>query len=739
MRLRRILDVAAGVALVSLASVGYHRVFDGWTFLVRFAGTAIVAAVLVALLTRGLLSRRWAVAVLVVGLLPVEMYFALGDTLVLGLPTTDTASALWDGLGHGWADALSSFLPLSDPSPVTVLLVAMVYAAAVVTTVLIMHTDGVLPPVLPSLVLYGFSLPLGAPAPDSRLLIVAALIAGVLGLVLLRANPVGTGGATQVARADADFQPRRRLGRVLLVGGPMIVLATLIGVGLGTLVGLGRTDDPFDPRDRRDEDVAEEAVIHPLDRFKDVIAQDPPVSAFVVSILGTGDLAEVPRVSYAAFDAYDGRVWSTTDRYERHDELLPEDASLRDDREQLTLSFERFDPDLGPYLPVVGRPNRIVDLSPVRFGEQSGTVLAPATLSAPVVMVVDVIRPGDAELGAVEAESNEIYDSLRTLPDGVSNTIAELAAEVSADADSAAQELQALREHLETQTRFDPAAPSGYSAGQVEAFLTGDQPGTQVHYATGMALMARALGFPARVVVGWELPPDLPPGTTTLEVTSADHAVWAEVRLADGLGWQALEVTPNDSGEPLEAAPGTTVPAGELGGVRPTPQQAAPGQILPEAEPESNSLSPWLVPVGLVGFALLWVVTFGALIMVSKRRRRRQRRRANTPTERIIGAWVDSGDRLVETGVGLHPRLTITEVVAAGGVRLGDETVDALREMLPAVGACAYAADAPTPEAADRAWDLADLFRRDLSSSRSMFRGVVAGLNPRPLLRNRGR
>ncbi|MDH3705304.1 MAG: transglutaminase-like domain-containing protein, partial [Acidimicrobiia bacterium] len=561
------------------------------------------------------------------------------------------------------------------------------------------------------------------------------LIVAILGMLMLRANPAP--GRSPVARADADFQPRRRLARVALIGGPMIVVAGLLGLGVAAAL---EDDDPFDPRERRSEAIDDQTVTNPLDGFKAVAATDPPDVHFELTVVGGGDAAAIDRVTLAVLDEYDGRVWRTTDRFEQFDEELPGDDTLRDASVTFTLTVGGFGRGLGPYFPVVGRPVQIVDVSPVRFGERSGTMLAPESSdSTPVVEVVEVVTPVASDTLGPDPDTS--YDDLRTLPAGLSTVVPDLVAELTADTADESGQLDALRGYLETSTIFDSDAPSGHAAGQIDAFLVDEAPGNEVHYATAMALMARAAGYPARVVVGWDLGEvDLAGADGVAEVSSAEYDVWAEVRLADGLGWQAVRVTPSDSGEVLaDNAPGTTVPAGQLGGVQPTPFRAAPGQLLPEGEQESDSLSPWLIPLALAGFAFAWIAVFAVLILVAKRARRRRRRRAPTPSERIQGAWVDSGDRLVETGVAVEPQFTLSETVAAGQVRLGDETVEALRDLVPEVGACAYGQDPPSSEAADRAWSLADEFRRDLRGSRSIVRTAVASVDPRPLLRNNNR
>lgn len=737
MRLRPLLDVLAGVALVVVGCVGYHRVFEGWSFLIRFGAAAVVAAALVALFTRGLLSRWWAVAAVAGALIPLQIVLVLSDTVQSGLPTGDTVSGLRDGFVDGWTDALNDFLPLADPSAVTVLLIAMVYAAAASTTALILHTDRVVPTVVPAVLLYALSLPLGAPAPDTSVLLVAGLIAAVLAVILLRSNPDGGAARHGVVRADDDFTPRRPLGRVTLLGGPMIVLVTVLGVGVSAVLGFGRTDDPFDPRDERSEALADRPVISPLDEFKAVRQQDPPAPAFTMAMIGGGDLLSAPWIRFAVFDSYDGRSWSSTERFERYDEELPSDDVRSGRVERLTISLEGFDSRFGPYLPVVGEARRIVDVSPVRFSPESGAVLAPRPMPPSVIEVVDVAVVGEEELAAAVVDPDPRHAALLQLPEAMPDVITAAATEAAADAGTVMQRLDALRQLLENSTAYALAAPSGQSVGQIAAFLDGEQRGNDVHYASALALMARSLGIPSRVAMGWTLPEDVPEGATVADLTSAEYRVWPEVRLA-GIGWHPIRIDATDAADiAIEETPGTTVPAGDLGGFRPTPEQAGPSQLLPEADPESDGLSVWLIPAVLAAFVVLWVVLFGLLIVFAKRRRRRRRRRAATPAERISGAWADSSDRLIETGIGVHPQLTFSETVAAGSVLLGDETVESLRHMAIDVSACAYAAEPPTAAAAERAWLLADEFRRDLRHSRSRLGTTVAHLNPRPLLRRR--
>ena len=115
-------------------------------------------------------------------------------------------------------------------------------------------------------------------------------------------------------------------------------------------------------------------------------------------------------------------------------------------------------------------------------------------------------------------------------------------------------------------TAAQPPVPAGQSS--VETFLIGTRTGNCQTFTDAFTLMARSLGVPTRVAVGFTAGKGSPGGVTT--VTGADAHAWPEVYLGGARGWVSVEPTP-------VALAGPAIPYGVLGpsGVG-TPPSPAP-------------------------------------------------------------------------------------------------------------------------------------------------------------------
>jgi transglutaminase-like putative cysteine protease len=188
----------------------------------------------------------------------------------------------------------------------------------------------------------------------------------------------------------------------------------------------------------------------------------------------------------------------------------------------------------------------------------------------------------------------------------------------------------------------------GSGIGVIDRFLV-ERSGYCVHYASAMAVMARTVGIPSRVVVGFQ-PGEarLLDGVTVFEVSSADLHAWPELYF-EGIGWLRFEPTPGRGALPdyssIAAIDDPATP--EFEGVNPsaapaTPPTAAPD--LPVEEPvvdgsvvEKQSPAPILAAVGLFVLALL-LTPAGLRVIVRLRRMRRVR------TGDAAAAWAEIRD-----------------------------------------------------------------------------------------------
>ena len=145
---------------------------------------------------------------------------------------------------------------------------------------------------------------------------------------------------------------------------------------------------------------------------------------------------------------------------------------------------------------------------------------------------------------------------------GVTKHTAELARQVVAKANATDpyHEAKALADYLRTDLRFTyrtkAALPSDPDRDLVDFFLFDPkgQSGYCEYFATTMAVMARSLGLPARVAVGYAPGEQTTPGIFQVRERNA-HA-WAEV-FFPGYGWQIFEATKSIA--PVVRAPGSGI------------------------------------------------------------------------------------------------------------------------------------------------------------------------------------
>jgi transglutaminase-like putative cysteine protease len=294
--------------------------------------------------------------------------------------------------------------------------------------------------------------------------------------------------------------------------------------------------------------------------------------------------------------------------------------------------------------------------------------------------------------------------SPRIVPDVLVKT----ARRVTADATTAFDQALALQDYFHSAHFRYSTDVSDDDNGEVIAKFLADGRGYCVQFASTMALMARVLGIPARVAIGFTHGDERDDGSFL--VTTHDAHTWPELYF-DGIGWLPFEPTPRGDGQ--AEPPAYTRPAGADAGTGTGPQGQAASPI-PSASSDAGGAAPKQDPSGLsrsegggatagkggdrgggvsgqLVAALVALVLLAVAPMTTRRLTRRRRwARAETDAARAHAAWRELGDDVRDLGlrwqVDDSPRRAADRLQSATGV-----TGDALRRLAAAEERASYA------------------------------------------------
>ncbi|GLY80497.1 DUF3488 and transglutaminase-like domain-containing protein [Actinoallomurus iriomotensis] len=622
----RVLTAAlAGVAGLAFVPLCTARVL----LVVPFAAVLATATVAV---------RRGSLPVAVAGWLAA----GLPLSLALGTGGAGLPEVVRGGLVDGFRMALTQALPLPATPAVLFWVFTLVwwaaYWAARAADPRVTPLLALLPPGLVLLTGIGFGV-----SQPGRGLPVAALFAGLA--VVLLAVRSGLG-----------------LRRILVAA---VTCAAVVLGALTTAAWLPYEGKRpvFDPR----------ALVHPPERlerqlnplaYASLWAAEPPRRLLTLTT------AAPVNQRLAVFDHYDGLDWSSGASYVPVGSRLPAGGRPgRSVRESVAVD------DLPlAWLPSPDRPTEVSGTL-VRVDRTTGVLTTAGGHAATGLRYrVTAAVPGLTAREAADATPayGPSYADTLDVPANVPPSIVADADRLTQDAASPYQRLLTLQDRLRTQDRYDVRAAPGRTVGHLHFFYDKSHRGTADQFATVFALMARHLGFPTRIAVGFT--PGHPVGGGRYEVTTADVVVWPEVALR-GLGWVPFYPVPRAGdgggtigrsvGEPPERAALDQAVAARGTGATPHPSAAA----RPSPPPSGGAVYRWW-PVAalplllLAGYLLPGPVT---------RALTRQRRRSGTPYEQVVGAWQETVDALARLpGTGDLTTSTAEEVTEHTRGRLGD-------------------------------------------------------------------
>lgn len=690
---RSLIDAAVVLLLAALGMIGLGTSFDSPDYLLAGFGGLVVGAgiaVLTSWLRLGILLSAGA-AVLAYYLFGSLIAFPAQATAFV-LPTIDTLADLTLGPVLGWVDILTLRPPVSLPTYVNAVPYVAGWLVSLVGVLLVLRwqpsrrTAAIRAALvlLGPAALYVTGVLLGTDRP-----VLAALRGvgfGVIALIWLgwhrrQSARLAMAGAAVVAR-------RRLLGTVAVVAA-----AAVLGSGAGFVLApppdnrfvlREEIEPPFEPLD----------YPSPLAGFRKYTKDLTDTVLFEVDGLRRGQL-----VRLASMDTYDGVLWGVAGAEEDLDgsgafQLVGSDfprpvVHSGEETTRLDIRIAEYDdvwmPEAGYVRKVDFAPDSApADLANVRYNAATGTTVLTSGVEEGVSYTVDA-----------ELQATPDNDSLLETPTAgfapatvleTPDAVVALAQELSADVESPVEKVQAIEDYLTTNGFYSRGeangqAPSraGHGADRMlEMVELPDMVGDEEQYASLFGLMVRSLGYPTRVVMGFDPEVEEPDVGTTVEITGDDVTAWVEVAF-EGVGWVPFFPTPDNIDVPQNQVPKPkTQPQPQ---VRQPPRSDAEQDDLvspveiddTDDEEELFGIPGWvwiLLAAILIPAAIIFIPL---LIIAALKRRRMNRRRRPGGDEAAAGAWDELSDRYSELGYSVPLKETRAVSAAALIEQVGEK------------------------------------------------------------------
>lgn len=398
-----------------------------------------------------------------------------------------------------------------------------------------------------------------------------------------------------------------------------------------------------------------------------------------------------------ALTRYNEAEWSPGDRDvpvgNLADGAMPPPAGLSVDVERVQYPYDieispQFD---SRWLPTQTPVNRVTAPGDWRYDDKTMDFLAgdEDMSAAGLEYSVTAVRPkiSAAVLADAAPPGGKVDEMFTDLPDAMPPIVADLAAAATEGATTEYEQAVALQNWFREDGGFtyslDGAEGSGNEA--LVQFLSegpGGRTGYCEQFASAMAVMARELGIPSRVAIGFLRPTaDGPDGWS---YSSLDMHAWPELYF-DGAGWVRFEPTPADraadvpdytvpgTGEEVEPTAEPSASESASASTSAQPRAIEDSGFDADAAAASDPGFPWGRTAG--GLAVLALAAAGLLLPRLARARRRERRLAAGSPELV---WAELRDTAVDLGAGWprgrSPRATRDWLIDLFGAPVGPHT-----------------------------------------------------------------
>jgi transglutaminase-like putative cysteine protease len=570
------------VAATLMAACALLPLVDPATWILQAAFLLAVQTGVGAATRRVPLARALTIAVqALVTLMLLTLSFAREQAIAGLLPGPDVFRHFGELLQAGADDVGRYSIPAPLSPGIRLMLVGGVVVIGLAVDALAVTFRSAAPAGLPLLALYSVAAGLSDGGAGWLWFLLAA--AGYLVLLLAegrdRLSQWGRvfGGGPRTPSADpgggavAPVRTGRRIGAVAL-GIALVVPLALpaldgglldgTGTGVGTGSGGGGTI----------------SAVNPLVSLRDSlnVDNDREVMSYRTNSEETQDLY----LRIVSLDEFDGTAWRPAKRHV--DDVpgsFPTPPGLGDDvqRTEIQTRISAADWYAQDWLPMPYPASQVGISGKWRYEPMGRTLVGDhgqTTRGLDYTVKSLIVQPTAEQLANAPEAPAALKREFTEVPDSLPPVVAETAEEITAGSADNYERAVKLQDWfaLEGGFTYDTQVQVGSGSQAIARFLR-DKEGFCVHFSFAMASMARTLGIPARVAVGFT--PGSPESDGTMRVGLRDAHAWPELYF-EGVGWTRFEPTPNRGTVPEYTrtdTPGTSIPNPD---VPPRSSSAAP-------------------------------------------------------------------------------------------------------------------------------------------------------------------
>ncbi|MEU9209955.1 DUF3488 and transglutaminase-like domain-containing protein [Streptomyces sp. NPDC048415] len=483
------------------------------------------------------------------------------------------------------------------------------------------------------------------------------------------------------------------------------------------------------------------SAVNPLVSLRDSlnVDEDRQVMSYRTNTDDTQDLY----LRIVSLDDFDGTAWKPAQRHiEGVPDTFPTPIGLGSDvqRASIQTRISAADWYAQDWLPMPYPASKVDIKGSWRYEPVGRTLVGDhgqSTRGAQYEVTSLIVRPTAEQLASAPEPSAAFKREFTKVPQSLPPVVAATARKVTEGSSNHYEQAVKLQDYFAVSGnfRYDTQVQVGSGSAAIARFLK-EKEGFCVHFSFAMAAMARTLGIPARVAVGFT--PGSPQADGSMSVGLRDAHAWPELYF-EGVGWTRFEPTPNRGTVPqytqtetpgndvpsvpkptlsTSTAPSTAPSASESCSVQQRKLQACPSESSLAAVGSHDDNWPWFKILGLTLAGLL-VLGVPLLPMLWRMRIRAVRLGGHGRTEAdtaayTLEAWQEVTDTAWDYGIAPDesqtPRRSAARIVRLGSL---DEAASASVHRVAAAVEQVLYAPRPRPVAglADDAHRIVDTLR----------------------------